>query len=179
MLVWCIGPYFILFAHRAWASRRFLLLFLLVSCESKEKVCVCVWGILVLTRDLCFWSNSVVTVLLENLPWFVPASLTQTPTIFNKQFYSNFTNTMIHLLSWSLGHQGLPGIPASMLTIHSKSTGWRPSICWGSATQPCSNSPVSEIPSGKMACLCPNPFSSPVCRYKAKYQLKFLLFTCF
>lgn len=163
-----------------YASRRFLLLFLFLFPVIARKKCV--WGrgkVLVLTRDLCFWSDSATTVLLVNLPWFVSAFLAWTPILFNKQLYSNIPSTMSYLLSWSLGYQGLPGIPASMPTIHSKSTCWRPSICWCPATWPCSNLPMPEIPSGKMACLSPDPFSSSVCRYRAKYQLKFLHFICF
>lgn len=69
-----------------------------------------------------------------------------TPLVFNKQTCSNIPNTVSHPPSWFLDHQGLPGMPASMLTMHSKSTCWRSSICWSSATWPCSNSLLLAIP---------------------------------
>lgn len=133
--------------------------------EEKKKV----WKILDFNRDFCFRSETGVTLLLRNLPLFVSASLIWTLLIFNKHIYSNIRNTMCHLISWSIGHQVLPGMPASMLTMHSKSTCWRSSICWVSATWPWSNSPMTEIPSGKMAHLSPNLFSSSLSRHRAKY----------
>lgn len=117
-----------------YASRRLLLLFLLISHEREKKKYKRVWKILFFNRDFCFRSETRVIPLLGNLPWFISASLTWTPLIFNKQMCNNIPNTMSYLLSWFLGHHGLPGMPAPMLIMHSIPTCWRSSICWVSAT---------------------------------------------
>lgn len=129
-----------------------------------------VWKILFFNRDFCFGSYTA----FKGLTLFFSDSLNWTPLIFNKQICGNIPNTMSHLLSWLLGHQGLPGMPASVLTMHNESTCWRSSICSAFAAWPCSNSPMPEIPSGKMARLPPNPFSSSPCRYRAKHLFKYI-----
>lgn len=145
MLFRCVAPYFILFTDRAWAAvaiklwmcmpaEGFYCYFCSCSLWEQGKSFSALEGkVLVLTKDPCFWGDSVVTVFLGNLPWFVSASLTWNLITFNKQFYSNIPNATIHILSSSLGPLGLPGIPASVMTIHSESTCWRSSICWSSA----------------------------------------------
>lgn len=180
MLFQYVVPHFILFTHRPWAARA-IKLWMCMPVEGFY-CCFCscfLWeqgksmrgtgSKSVLTRDLCFWSNSVVTVLLGNLPWFVSASLIWTSTIFNKHFYSYIPNS------------------SSFVILRRSATPRNTCLC---PSPPAGDLPPADtmLPDPALILQCLRSFQVNeifpkyiffLYRYRTKYQLIFLHFTLF